>query len=334
LTRKRNLLKYGIYGRAVLEKGYGNFISIAFFFVEEEEIMKKKRVMILLLGVMLGLALPVWATTPDVRVYVDEVEVVFPDQKPLINADNRTLVPLRFVSQALGGKVEWFKETKTVEMKHAGETILLTVGERFARKGQEKITLDTTATIMGDRTMVPLRYVSECLGAHVYWNGTKRKVFITTQLPSVNEFVGLPFKPSDLPFKGGSRPLERSDLPSARIQYVKVSELPVKLSKNYTIYDVNVDTKYIYIKQFCDVKIPAPLYMVENGQLNRNRCYTSDFQESVVFTYKYPVQSRLEQATGDKPVDLSKIEGFTLHTLSDGNFRMLVIENPLYQGGE
>ncbi|MGI6588575.1 MAG: copper amine oxidase N-terminal domain-containing protein [Peptococcia bacterium] len=296
--------------------------------------MKKKRVMILLLGVMLGLALPVLATTPDVRVYVDEVEVAFPDQQPLINADNRTLVPLRFVSQALGGKVEWFKETKTVEIKHAGETILLTVGERFARKGQEKITLDTTATIMGDRTMVPLRYVSECLGAHVYWNGTKRKVFITTKLPPVNEFVGIPFKPSDLPFKGGSRPLERSDLPSARIQYVKPSELPVKLKDSRIIYNLTVDEKYIYIKQYSKLRLPLPLYMVEDGQLNRGRRYTSDLQESVVFTFKYPVQSRLEQATGEKPVNLSEISGFTLHTITDEGFRMLVIENPLYLGGE
>ena len=296
--------------------------------------MKKKRVVILLLGVMLGLALPVLAITSDVRVYVDEVEVVFPDQKPLINADNRTLVPLRFVSQALGGKVDWFKETKTVEIKHAGETILLTVGERFARKGQEKITLDTTATIRGNRTMVPLRYVSECLGAHVYWNGTKRKVFITTKLSPVNEFVGLPFKSSDLPFKGGSRPLERSDLPSARIQYVKASELPVKLKDSRIIYNLTVDEKYVYVKQYSKDRSPIALYMVENGQLNRNRCYYSDLQESTIFIYKYPVQSRLEQATGDKPVELSKIEGFTLHTLSDGNFRMLVIENPLYQGGE
>jgi hypothetical protein len=297
--------------------------------------MGKKRVMILLLGLMLiGLALPVLATASDVRVYVDEVEVVFPDQKPLINADNRTLVPLRFVSQALGGKVDWFKETKTVEIKHAGETILLTVGERFAQKGSEKIILDTTATIMGNRTMVPLRYVSECLGAHVYWNGTKRKVFITTQLPPVNEFVGVPFKPSDLPFKGGSRPLERSDLPSARIQYVKPSELPVKLSPDYTIYSLAINEKYISIKQYCIARVPAPLYMVESGQLNRGRRYTSDLQDSAIFTFKYPVQSRLEQATGEKPVDLRKVSGFTLHALDDEGFRMLVIENPLYQGGE
>ena len=298
--------------------------------------MKKKRVMILLLGVMLGLALPVLATTPDVRVYVDEVEVAFPDQQPLINADNRTLVPLRFVSQALGGKVEWFKETKTVEIKHAGETILLTVGERFARKGQEKITLDTTATIMGDRTMVPLRYVSECLGAHVYWNGTKRKVFITTKLPPVNEFVGIPFKPSDLPLVDGGTQivLIDSDKPSARIQYVKPSELPVKLKDSRIIYNLTVDEKYVYVKQYSKDRSPIALYMVENEQLNRNRCYYSDLQESTIFTFKYPVQSRLEQATGDNPVDLSKIEGFTLHTLNDGNFRMLVIENPLYLGGE
>jgi hypothetical protein len=187
---------------------------------------------------------------------------------------------------------------------------------------------------MGNRTMVPLRFVSECLGAHVYWNGDKRKVFITTNLPSVHEFEGIPFKPSELPFKGGSRPLERSDLPSARIQYVKTSELPVRLSPDYIIYSLTVDQKYISIKQYCVARVPAPLYMVENEELNRNRCYTSDLQESTFFTFKYPVQSRLEQATGDKPVDLSKISGFTLHALDDKGFRMLVIENPLYQGGE
>jgi len=301
--------------------------------------MKNKiKVVITILAVvlLLGCSLPIYAATDDVRVYVDEVEVAFPDQKPFINADNRTMVPIRFVSNALGGAVEWQADSQTVQIKHDGEILFLTVGEKFARRGNERIDIDTSAVIIGGRTMVPLRFVSECLGAHVYWNADKRKVFITTKLPPANEFVGIPFKPEDLPLVEGGITfvLERSDLPSARIQYVKPSELPVKLKDDRIIYRLTVDEKNIYVKQYSKDGSPIALYMVEDGQLNRNRCYYSDVQESIIFTYKYPIQSRLEQATGEEPVDLRKIRGFTLHTLSDGKFRMLIVKNPLYEGSE
>lgn len=285
-----------------------------------------------LLIILLGLMISTLAQAADVSVYVDEEKMIFPDQQPFINTANRTLVPLRFVTRALKGKVDWFSDTQTVKIEHPVGTILLTVGESFAYKNKEKVAFDTTAIIKGDRTMVPLRFISECLGAHVYWNDTKRKVFITTQLPPVNKFKGIPFKPEDLPFKGGSRPLEWSDRPSARVQYVQVSDLPVQLRVDEIIYDFIVDENYISIKQSSYLRLPAPLYMIENGCLNRNRRYTSDLQESTIFTYKYPVQSRLEQALGEEPVDLKKVSGFTLHTLTDEGFRMLVIENPLYQG--
>lgn len=308
----------------------------------------QKRIITFLSGVfMLGIlgilfmgdfffALPAFAATDDVRVYVDEVEIAFPDQKPFINTDNRTMVPVRFVSNALGAEVDWLADSRTVQIKHEGEILLLTVGEKFARRGAERIDIDTSAVIIGNRTMVPLRFVSECLGAHVYWNAEKRKVFITTKLPPVNEFVGIPFKPEDLPLVDGGTQiiLVDSDKPSARIQYVKPLELPIIFDEWNTVYSFTVDEKYISIKQYSKLRLPLPLYMVENGQLNRSRCYTSDLQESTIFTYKYPVQSRLEQATGEAPVELSKISGFALYTITDDGFRMLVIENPLYEGKE
>ena len=285
-----------------------------------------------LLIILLGLMISTLAQAADVSVYVDEEKMIFPDQQPFINTANRTLVPLRFVTRALKGKVDWFSDTQTVKIEHPVGTILLTVGESFAYKNKEKVAFDTTAIIKGDRTMVPLRFISECLGAHVYWNSSKRKVFITTQLPPVNEFKGIPFKPEDLPFKGGSRPLERSDRPSARVQYVQVNDLPIKLKEGRSVYGLNVDENFVYVKQYSVDKSPLTLYMVEDGNLNRNRCYYGDLQESTIFTYKYPVQSRLEQAMGEAPVDLKKVSGFTLHTLTDEGFRMLVIANPLYQG--
>ena len=143
--------------------------------------VRKKRIAMLLLEVMLlvGFALPVLALADDIRVYVDNSEVIFWDQKPVLNADNRTLVPIRFVSKALGGEVEWYGETQKVEIKRGEQIIWLTVGESFAWRNGEKIDLDTTTIIMNNRVMIPLRFVSECLGAYVYWNGAKREVFIT-----------------------------------------------------------------------------------------------------------------------------------------------------------
>lgn len=287
----------------------------------------------LFIGVSVVVPTVATAATDVIRVYVDDVEIKFPDQKPFINKDNRTMVPVRFVSNALGAKVEWTENVKMVVINYEGKTILLTVGENFARIGTKKISLDTSATIVNNRTMIPLRFVSECLGGNVYWNGKEKKIFITTKLPSVNEFSGIPFKPDDLPFKGDSRPLVDSDKPTAKIRYVKPSELPIKLSNNYTIYNLTVDENYINIKMYSKSRCPAPMYMVENGKLSRSRRYTSDLQEGNIFTYKYPVQSRIEEATGDKPVDLEKISGFTLHTICEEGFRMLVIKNPLYQGG-
>ncbi|HHY06381.1 MAG TPA: copper amine oxidase N-terminal domain-containing protein [Clostridia bacterium] len=143
--------------------------------------MRKKRIAMLLLEVMLlvGFAFPVLALADDIRVYVDNSEVIFWDQKPVLNADNRILVPIRYVSQALGGEVKWFGESQRVEIKYGEQKMWLTVGENFAWWNGEKKDFDTTTIIMNNRVMIPLRFVSECLGAYVYWNGAKREVFIT-----------------------------------------------------------------------------------------------------------------------------------------------------------
>ena len=120
------------------------------------------------------------ALAQDIKVFVDNDETYFPDQKPLINSDNRTLVPVRFVSQALGAKVDWNALQRTAKIDYKGKTILLEIGVKQAAVGTSPVALDTAPDIVNDRTMVPLRFVSECLGAKVEWNGAKQEVYITT----------------------------------------------------------------------------------------------------------------------------------------------------------
>jgi len=142
--------------------------------------LKKLIPLMIIMAIFLTLTSPVLAAASQVRVFVDGTEVQFPDQKPVINADNRTLVPIRFISEALGAEVEWIALTRTVKINYQGKTILLEIGLKQALVGTSVVTLDTKAELINNRTMVPLRFVSECLSAKVEWDSANRAVYIST----------------------------------------------------------------------------------------------------------------------------------------------------------
>lgn len=293
--------------------------------------MKKSAVAILSTLLMIFLALPVFASNEEIRVYVDGNMVNFPDQKPIINSDNRTLVPVRFVSQALGAEVDWIKADKRVEINQQGKIIKLTIGQKKAQVGEGTVILDTKADIINSRTMVPLRFVSECLGAEVVWNNKAREIIITTA-GQVTEFAGQPFKPSDLPMASGTV-IWGSDKPTARIMWAEMKDLPIKYGDDI-IYDIKVDNEYIQVKQYSHTRAPLGLLMVIDGKLGRNRAYISDYQDTTIFTYKNPVNLPTEKALGQPPVDITNVSHFAFDTFDDTGFAMVVIENPAYEGGK
>jgi len=143
--------------------------------------MQKMVSILLILSILVSLTVPVLAGSTEIKVYVDQVLINFPDQKPFINSDNRTLVPARFVSEALGAKVDWDAAARQVTVNYENKKIVLIIGSGTARVNDKLVHLDTTATLVNNRTMVPLRFVSECLGAKVDWDQAKRAVYITTK---------------------------------------------------------------------------------------------------------------------------------------------------------
>ena len=98
---------------------------------------------------------------------------------------NRTLVPLRVISEKLGAKVDWDGEFKIVTVKLRGTEITIKIGNTFAYKNDQKKTLDQPAVIKQDRTFVPLRFVSESLDATVDWDEKNKIVSIT--IPTIPE---------------------------------------------------------------------------------------------------------------------------------------------------
>ncbi|MEW6388814.1 MAG: copper amine oxidase N-terminal domain-containing protein, partial [Thermodesulfobacteriota bacterium] len=99
------------------------------------------------------------------------------DQPPVI-VNDRTMVPLRAIFQALGAEVNWDGATQTVTATRGDTVIILVIGSPAAFKDGQAVTLDQPALLMGGRTMVPVRFVSEALGAEVNWDDATQTVTI------------------------------------------------------------------------------------------------------------------------------------------------------------
>lgn len=120
------------------------------------------------------------AAPPDeLTVKVNGTTIAF-DAKPYIE-NNRTMVPIRFISEALGAKVDWNGTYKLVTITLNDTRIEQKIGKTVAIVNNHEVTFDVPAVIKNDRTMVPVRFVSEALGANVIWEESTRTVIITTK---------------------------------------------------------------------------------------------------------------------------------------------------------
>ena len=103
---------------------------------------------------------------------------VAPIDVPAMIIDDRTLTPARFVAEALGAKVEWDDETRTVTITKDEYKIVLVIDSNIAEINGEQVEIDVPAQIIDDRTLTPARLVAEALGAVVSWDDATRTVTI------------------------------------------------------------------------------------------------------------------------------------------------------------
>lgn len=103
------------------------------------------------------------------------------EAEPYINAAaGRTLVPVRFVSEALGAEVGWNPESRQVPITYADKAIILTVDSAVVEVNGEKQTIDCAPAILPPgRTFVPLRFISETLEAEVVYDPGTGQILIT-----------------------------------------------------------------------------------------------------------------------------------------------------------
>ena len=94
----------------------------------------------------------------------------------LSRISGRTLVPLRTLTEALGAQVEWEGESRTAIVRYNGHTVRIPIGSRTITVDGTSLQLDQGATLWHSRTMVPVRFVTQALGATVTWDGTAGRV--------------------------------------------------------------------------------------------------------------------------------------------------------------
>lgn len=103
----------------------------------------------------------------NITVAVNGNQIAF-DQQPYI-ANGRTMVPFRGIAEALGAKVNWDEAANKVTIT-GDKTVELTIGSTTAAVDGQAVTLDVPAVVAGGRTMVPLRFIGESLGAEVNYS--------------------------------------------------------------------------------------------------------------------------------------------------------------------
>ncbi len=114
-----------------------------------------------------------------ITVFLDNEKISFP-QNPIID-NGRTLVPLRKIFEALDANVEWDGETSTVTATKGDTIIVLVIGNNVAQKNGVNVNIDVPAKIVNGSTMVPVRFISDCFGVDVDWDGALQKVILTSK---------------------------------------------------------------------------------------------------------------------------------------------------------
>lgn len=110
-----------------------------------------------------------YARDYNVNIITQDKLVSFADDGPFISTQGRTMVPIRFVAEALGMRVTWSTKSQTVELKNADSQINFQIGSLHALVNGDKRAIDSPAVLEGNRTYVPLRFISEIIDYRVTW---------------------------------------------------------------------------------------------------------------------------------------------------------------------
>ncbi|MFM1651146.1 stalk domain-containing protein [Brevibacillus sp. B_LB10_24] len=178
------------------------------------------------------------SSTDEIKVIVEGKEIEFPDAKPYLDLKTgRTMVPVRFVSEALQANVKWDGTKNMVTMERQGTKIYLVIGENTVDIDNRTVRLDAPSILKDWRTFVPLRFVSETFDQKVDWDPELKTVTITP-------LEEIPIRPTNIPLMPVdpvAQPAMELVAKKARIEgNVFITEMP-KIPDGYSVLFIYKD---------------------------------------------------------------------------------------------
>lgn len=112
----------------------------------------------------------------NIAVVLNGNKIIF-DQNPIIE-NGRTLVPMRAIFEALGATVGWDDAIQTAIAMKGDLTVKIKINDNFIYKNEEQIKIDVPAKLVANRTLVPVRAISESFGCSVDWDEFTKTVLL------------------------------------------------------------------------------------------------------------------------------------------------------------
>lgn len=141
--------------------------------------LKMKKIISLVLSMVLSISsmICVFAADEEIKVYLEGNKVNFDVQPQTIN--DRTMVPIRAIFEAMGATVDWDEATQTAISTKDNTTVKMTLNSTTEYINGNAFEMDVTPVIINGRTLAPARYVAEAFGYYVNWDAMTQSVLIS-----------------------------------------------------------------------------------------------------------------------------------------------------------
>jgi hypothetical protein len=225
-------------------------------------------------------------TPLPIEVLVNARKIAFPDARP-VNDNGSVLVPVRVVSDNLGGKLSL--SGKDITIVKGDRTIKLTIGASTATMNGKTLTLNAPAKLLNGRTFVPLRFISEALGVAVEWDNVNQFVWIGNKnIPKLEEVAKLVDIKAFLPYYKGVESLldiYHTGTKATKAYVLEEKDFPFLLNESYYYrWDLIMSeggSTYIRSSTTQTGSMGTGLFFLSNDMKYRDRSELAGIRESI-----------------------------------------------------
>jgi len=112
-------------------------------------------------------------------VYVNGQEITLNSPPAYVDSNSSTMVPLAFISEIIGAKLEWIAETKEIIITQESKEIKVQINNYIALVNMKEEQLVSPPQIKDEKAFVPLKFIAQNLGFNSDWIAETKTIILT-----------------------------------------------------------------------------------------------------------------------------------------------------------